>query len=117
MRIVKRFKFDAAHHLPGYDGVCSRVHGHTWFLDVEVEGPVDSQGFVIDFAELKKLVNDKVISQVDHQDLNDFMVNPTCENLLEWFWELLNDFGPPWKLSRLRLYESPDSYAEVSRDD
>ena len=116
MRVVKRFKFDAAHRLPDYEGACSRLHGHTWFLDVEVEGPIGREGFVMDFAELKRLVSAKVISVVDHQNLNDFMVNPTCENLLVWFWELLDGFGPPWRLSRLRLYESPDSYAEVSGD-
>ena len=115
MKVVKRFKFDAAHRLPDYDGVCSRLHGHTWLLDVEVEGPVGNDGFVMDFVELKRLVNDKVISCLDHSYLNESVCdNPTCENLLELIWERLDGFGPPWKLSRLRLYESPDSYAEVS---
>ena len=117
MRVCKRFKFDAAHWLPDYEGPCSRLHGHTWFLEVEVEGPVDSQGFVMDFVELKKLVQDKVIGLLDHQCLNDlgllFSANPTCEVVLNWVWEVLDGFGPPWRLSRLRLYESPDSYAEL----
>ena len=116
MRVVKRFKFDAAHRLPDYDGPCRRLHGHTWFLDVEVEGPIGEDGFVMDFVELKKLVNDKVIVQVDHNYLNDLFGEgfvPTCENLLTKFCKTLDGFGPPWKLSRLRLYESPDSYAEL----
>lgn len=123
MKVCKRFKFDAAHRLPGYDGVCSRLHGHTWFLDVEVEGLVGKNGFVMDFMELKKLVSDKVITYLDHYCLNDSVPlgivasNPTCENLLPWIWERLDGFGPPWKLSRLRLYESPDSYAEMCEGD
>ena len=113
MRVCKRFKFDAAHLLPGYNGPCSRLHGHTWFLEVEVEGPVDKEGFVMDFSELKKLVYDKVLSIVDHSYLNETVIhNPTCENLLVWIWNRLDGFGPPWVLSRIRLYESPDSYAE-----
>ena len=122
MRVVKRFKFDAAHKLVYYVGDCSRLHGHTWFLDVEVEGPVDSGGFVMDFVELKKLVNEKVIARIDHNYLNDLFGEgfvPTCENLLTKFWGTLDSFGPPWKLSRLRLYEggSLDSYAELLRKD
>ena len=118
MRICRKFKFDAAHYLPNYEGKCKRLHGHTWFLEVEVKGLVDSEGFVMDFAELKKLVDDKVIVLLDHLCLNDlglvFSVNPTCENLLGWAWGVLDGFGSPWELSRLRLYESPDCYAELT---
>ena len=122
MKVCKRFKFDAAHRLPNYDGVCSRLHGHTWFLDVEVEGPVDKNGFVMDFVRLKDVVNREVVSRLDHTFLNDTFENPTAELMLRRLWNtLLQAVGDESEgvvsLSRLRLYESPDSYAEVSRDD
>lgn len=117
MKVVKRFKFDAAHKLPNYDGPCSRLHGHTWFLDVEVEGSVaKASGFVIDFAFLKEIVR-PLLDTFDHHYLNDVVPNPTCENLLNYVWFHLSDqvrgeTEGSVMLSRLRLYESPDSYAE-----
>ena len=113
MRVCKRFSFDAAHYLPGYDGKCANMHGHRWMLDVEVEGPVGSNGMVIDFGELKELVGSKVINRLDHQVLNDIMGMPTAECLILWVWERLSNFEAPWRLARLRLYESPESFAEV----
>ena len=115
MLVCKIFRFSAAHYLPNYDGMCSRLHGHTWILEVEVEGPVDSMsGMVVDFAELKRDVNDLIIDVLDHTCLNDlglpFSTNPTCENVLQWIWD---EFRNIYVLSRLRLYESPDSFAEL----
>jgi len=114
MRVCRRFKFDAAHYLPNYEGKCKNLHGHTWFLEVEVEGPVNAlSGFVIDFTVLKQCVTDAVIEKVDHVCLNDSFDNPTCEVLIKWMWEVL-DAALPRRLVRLRLYESPDSYAEMT---
>lgn len=125
--VCKVFTFDAAHYLPGYDGKCRNLHGHTWKLEVEVSGLVTpGTGMVIDFVYLKNLVNDEVISKLDHTCLNEALegkmedcygvTNPTCENLLDWIWGRLSPMGG-WtekiKLVRLRLYETPDSYAEI----
>ncbi len=66
------------------------------------------------FLFLKRDVNELIIDELDHTCLNDlelpFSSNPTCENLLKWIWEGL---GNIYVLSRLRLYESPDSFAEL----
>lgn len=125
--VTKIFRFEAAHYLPGYDGKCRNLHGHTWKLEVEVSGFVTAEtGMVIDFVYLKNLVNDEVISKLDHTCLNEALegkmvdcygvVNPTCENLLDWIWKRLSPMGG-WtgkiKLERLRLWETPDSYAEM----
>ena len=125
MRVCKIFRFDAAHYLPNYVGKCSRLHGHTWTLEVEVSSSKlistgSEAGMVIDFGELKKAVNREIIDKLDHTLLNDTIENPTCENLLEWIWKALF----PWSyheggvvLERLRLYETPDSFAELGREE
>ena len=113
MRVCKIFRFDAAHYLPEYEGKCRQLHGHSWTLEVEVEGPVGEGGMVVDFAELKQLVDEKVIRHLDHRLVNDVISVQTAENILLWVWEQLDGFGPPWCLARLRLYETPDSFAEV----
>ena len=122
MKVCKIFRFDAAHYLPNYEGVCSRLHGHSWTLEVEVSSSKlistgSEAGMVIDFGELKKAVNREIIDKLDHTLLNGTVENPTCENLLEWIWKTLE----PWvlfeskvRLERLRLYETPDSFAEIA---
>jgi len=117
--VTKIFRFDAAHYLPGYPGKCASMHGHTWKLEVKVSGLVDlDTGLVVDFVCLKDLVNDAVIDKLDHTLLNNTIDNPTCENLLNWIWGKLSPMGG-WtekiKLERLRLRETPDSYAEMTR--
>ena len=63
MLLCRDFKFDAAHNLIHYHGKCERLHGHTYRLRVTLEGTPDSEGMICDFAELKRIVNDLVISK------------------------------------------------------
>ena len=61
--VTKRFKFEAAHFLPYYDGACANMHGHSYHLDVTVIGDLCTDtnnpkcGMIIDFKDLKALVN------------------------------------------------------------
>lgn len=70
--ITKEFSFDAAHQLPNHSGKCSSLHGHTYKLLVTVSGliipaiGVSDEGMIIDFSDLKKIVNDAVVSKLDH---------------------------------------------------
>lgn len=70
--ITKHFKFEAAHRLSKHDGKCKRLHGHSYKLAVSVRGPINPDtGFVVDFGYLKALVDDAIISKLDHQYLGD----------------------------------------------
>lgn len=115
MRVTKRFRFDAAHHLPGYEGKCARVHGHGYVLEISVEGPVGADGFVMDFYDLKSVVNEQVVDRLDHRDLNDIHPYPTAENIALWIWERLADALP--RMAELKLYETPDSWVTLTRED
>lgn len=115
--ICRRFHFDAAHKLPNYNGLCANLHGHRWFLEVEVAGNIDTHsGMIMDFGVLKNVVNFMVIDVLDHKYLNDVFENPTAENMIVWIVEQLKiglrTYIP--KLHRVRLYETPDSYTEWS---
>ena len=110
MIISKTFKFDAAHKLPDYNGKCANLHGHSWKLQVAIEGEVNlNTGMIIDFKELKEKVNEKVVKKLDHSYLNNFIENPTCENILLWIKEQLIDLNP----KSIRLYESETSFCEI----
>lgn len=89
MLIFRDFKFDAAHFLPSYKGKCERLHGHTYKLRVTLEGEPDSEGMIVDFAEIKRVVEEKVLSELDHADLNKVLKNPSAENIAKWVWERL----------------------------
>lgn len=72
IRITKQFSFETGHALYGYDGKCKNVHGHSYKLSVTVIGePIKDQshvkfGMVIDFSDLKKIVNEEVVDVFDH---------------------------------------------------
>lgn len=72
IRITKQFNFETGHALYGYDGKCRNVHGHSYKLSVTVIGqPISDNshvkyGMVIDFGDLKKIVNEEIVDIFDH---------------------------------------------------
>lgn len=90
MSISKTFTFSASHTLAGLaDGhPCSRLHGHNYVVTVELSGPLDAAGMVLDYGELS-ILGQWLDDTFDHRHLNDVLpTNPTAENLavhiLEW---------------------------------
>ncbi len=93
MEIFKEFTFEAAHRLPNVPvgHKCSRLHGHSYRVEVRVEGPVgESTGWVQDFAELSCAMK-PLLDRLDHYYLNEIegLDNPTSEVLARWIWERL----------------------------
>ena len=108
MICLKEFEFDAAHYLPNYHGKCERLHGHTYKLVVQVEGLPDSEGMVIDFLQLKKIVQDLVISKLDHSCINDLLPQPSAENIAVWVWQQIEKplHGDNYKLYEVQVWET-----------
>jgi len=111
MKIGRRFHFDAAHYiLDATEKQCEEVHGHTYTLEIVVEGEVGEDGMVLDFADLKKLVND-VIRKLDHKNLNELFKNPTAENIAQWIFDQLK---LQLNLVSVKLWEGEGKWVEVS---
>lgn len=105
MEVFKEFTFDSAHFLPNVpDGhKCGRMHGHTYKVRFTVAGEINPDtGFVIDFGDLKEQAK-PVIDRLDHQVLNDFIPNPTCENLALY---LASKVGG---VTTIEVWETPNS--------
>ena len=108
MEIFKLFTFEAAHRLPNVpeNHKCGRLHGHSFSVEVHIEGPPDREsGWIMDFREIKRLSKD-VIDQLDHSYLNEIpgLENPTSENLAVWIWKKLKPHLP--LLSAITVWET-----------
>ena len=128
--VTRRLRFNAAHrvHNPALSdeenvalfGKCNNPnwHGHNYTLDVSVTGPIDERtGYVLDLAILKGIVEEHVVSHVDHRNMNldvDFMrgLNPTSENIIVAMWRVIEPHVAPARLTRLRLWETENNYVE-----
>ena len=131
VKVTRRVHFCAAHRLGRDDwsaeenrrvfGDCSNPnwHGHNYELDVTVAGEIDPEtGFVYDLKALRDAVEQSVVADVDHRNLNldvEWMrgVNPTTENLVVAIWERLRSTLPRGvALERLVLWETPRNWVE-----
>lgn len=140
IRITKEFRFETGHALFGYDGKCRNVHGHSYHLSVTIIGtPIGEEGqiklgMVMDFGDLKKIVNREVVDRFDHATvfngnsphvklaktleaeghkviLADYQ--PTSENMvLDFAARIQKQLPSGISLHSLRLRETGTAYAE-----
>lgn len=114
MKISQAFKFEAAHRLPKVPEThrCSRLHGHSYRVEVQLDGPVDPRtGFVVDFFDLESSFAD-IVGALDHRCLNEVegLENPTAENIAIWIWDRLA--SSLRQISAVRVYETAECWAE-----
>jgi len=130
--ITKEFRFDAAHRLFLKDltdqenldlfGKCSKVHGHTYCLKVTISGKVEPNGMILNFTDLKQIVEDKIIARYDHSFLNELDeykdLPTTAENMALYIFKELAPCLEEYRvtLARVQLHETPDSWATVTPD-
>ena len=98
MELRKSFQIESAHRLPNVPPghKCARLHGHSWVIEIVLEGPVGEEtGWVMDFADVKAAFR-PVFDQLDHHYLTDIpgLENPTSERLAVWIWERLKPVLP-----------------------
>ena len=142
IRLTKIFTFEMAHLLEGYDGMCSNMHGHSYIMHVTICGEPNADassptfGMVMDFKDLKKIVNSEVTDRLDHslmvrrgsraaqrveglsQRIIEVDYQPTCENMVSDFAERISARLPQnVKLVGVRLFETASSFAEWRAED
>jgi len=142
--ITRRLEFDSGHRIPNHDGQCRHLHGHRYAIEVTLTGEVADHpgkaddGMVLDFGDIKRLINQYVVDLWDHaflvakedEGLVAFLASlpnhktvvmehvPTVENLANAAFTILQPvfnkaFGGRLELSALRLYETPNCWADV----
>ena len=142
IRITKEFKFEMAHALHGYDGLCKNIHGHSYKLWVTIRGEVRKEkghqkdGMVMDFDVLKSIVKPAIIDKYDHSlvlnakspladiDLSVFEkvfylpYQPTSENIVMDIANFIQSKLPNGiELYKVILSETATSFAEWNIED
>ena len=126
--ITTRTTFEACHSLPKYYGKCSRLHGHSYKLEVTVSGLIDykhmeedcerselaREAMVFDFSDLKGIIDRYVTNVFDHTNLNDTFSYPTAEIMAIRIYNILSPFlnRASTHIESVKLWETEDSYAE-----
>ena len=144
IHLTKVFHFEAAHALMGYDGRCRNIHGHSYEMRVTIKGmPIidpssPKNGMVMDFGDLKKIVNEEIVDHYDHafiindQMPKDFIeevkrhyeriivlpYQPTTELMLLDFSKRIKKRLPQHvSLVKILLKETEGSYAELIEEE
>lgn len=145
IRLTREFSFEMAHALEGYDGACRQIHGHSYKMFVTIIGQPISEpsnpklGMVMDFTQLKAIVNRLIVDRFDHSLVlrstpqSDALIQsmlgkwdrievtpyqPTCENMIIDFVQMLQQELPPHiELVELKLYETERSSATWRKED
>lgn len=138
IKCTRRIEFDAGHRIIGHGHKCKFLHGHRYILEVTATtNELDKLGMVVDFGELKSKIKSWIDENLDHntilheadlslgsaisketgQNIYYLKQNPTAENIA---FHLKNDIipllfsGSLFKITMLKLYETPNCYVEVN---
>ena len=132
MKVAKEYRWEMGHRLPFHDGGCRNLHGHSYRMEIELEGGRDENGMVIDYYEVDKII-EPIIEELDHA----FMVNindkelldtlkkldsrrvevefdSTAENICSYFLEKIRDSDLPGSITKIKVTvaEMENSYAQ-----
>ena len=117
---LNRTDWDAQKNRAAF-GHCADLHGHQYKLEVTLEGEIPAEtGMIINGYEVDRIVREKIMSRIDHKFLNKdipFFSEklPTAEWIAVWaFGELKNAFPSACRLAKVRIYETPNLYAEYA---
>lgn len=144
MKITRRLEFDAGHRIPQHGSQCRNLHGHRYVIEVSLAGDTvadagsASEGMVLDFSDIKSIVNERIVQRWDHaflvyqgdETVRSFLeslpghktvvlpVIPTAENLARHAFDALaplfdERYQGRLRLERVRLYETPNCWADA----
>jgi 6-pyruvoyltetrahydropterin/6-carboxytetrahydropterin synthase len=132
MKIAKEYNWEMGHRLPFHEGKCKNLHGHSYKCMVEISGDPDSNGMVLDYYDMKKIIQ-PVIDELDHafmvynedREVLEFLdkinsrkvvVNfqSTAENICLYLLSKIKETGLPKNIKsvKVKVLETENTYAE-----
>lgn len=122
-RLTVSTDFAAAHSLRGYPGDCSRLHGHNWKVEAEVEATaLNEHGMGVDFKTIKQAAR-ALAGELDHRHLNEIApfdrINPTAENIAAFIYHGLSEVlnTDTVRVSAVTLWETETSRVRYSEEE
>lgn len=112
IKISKEFRFTATHHILDRlgQGKHEEPHMHNYRLIITIEGAVPENGMVMDFSDLKKIVEEYAVHKLAYNNLNGIFFQPSAEYIAIWIWErIVAQFPPHITLKKVKLYETESS--------
>jgi 6-pyruvoyltetrahydropterin/6-carboxytetrahydropterin synthase len=137
MKIAKEFRWEMGHRLPNHPGLCRNIHGHSYYMIVEIEGDVMENGMIIDFYDLGIIIK-PLLGKLDHSFLvyskdkkvlnflkknkmkmvvTDYLatVENICKDMVE---KVVKEFRKKKfkniELVTIKIYETPNSHASMT---
>ena len=148
MLVTKKIKWHMGHRVPNHKSKCCSNHGHTYFCEVTLESNdvvkeqgVSDEGMIMDFGDIKKILNEEVYDVLDHASMfyekdplidalrQDEMTRlievpfiPTAENISKWIYDKIKPklddvYGIGLILKSVQVWETPTSTAVYTSDD
>lgn len=128
-QLAVRDSFAAAHRLCDHPSECRNLHGHTWEVEVTVEGAaLDSHGMLLDFGQLKSSLK-RALKHLDHSYLNELPafrgesgdMSPTAENIARHIFKVMKSdlagHRPAVKMTAVTVWESPRASVRYTEGD
>ncbi len=146
--ITRKFEFDAGHRIPNHLSLCKNLHGHRYVLELSIIGNIQEEnqahdfGMILDFGEIKQLIQTHLIQKWDHAFLvyekDTILLHflnslpdhktvvlpcvPTAENLVRIAFENANQilfmhYQTRAIVKQARLYETPNCWADYALKD
>lgn len=128
MQIRSKYAFETAHRQYGDTSKCGFLHGHNWIAEVIIDGFVNHLGYVVDFKDVKEIINEMdhtvllceqdplvEVLKSEGQRVFTFQKNPTCENLAEYITHRIIRMEGSINKVTVIVWENDKSWAKFSK--
>lgn len=119
MKLGVELHFDASHSIPAHEGKCKNIHGHTYTVEVIVQGRVEKKTrMILDYLILKKLVAE-VLDELDHEYLNDIIGYATSERIAQHIYKAVKAKLKHYEVELLsvQLWEGLGKWVKIEKGD
>ena len=116
-------RLEAAHNLREYHGMCERLHGHSWKVEVFVRAPkLDHEGMALDYLQVRRALQE-ILTDWDHNYINNIppfdKLNPSSENIATFIFQQMSkviDSEKSW-IEKVLVWEGPEYYTACEKVD
>ncbi len=105
--------FTATHHHNGT--LAEGMHTHTFHFEATFYGPLNKEGYFIDFRVLQDFFAREISARLNQTDLNTLFKNPTTEELALYLFRTIAQKFP--ELHHLKVTEEPDRWITLYKGD